>query len=44
MDDGDHENPTHDNILAGIDWLVSGAQAGDALFMHCTALAVCESS
>eukprot|EP00802_Teleaulax_amphioxeia_P019374 Tamp_19604.p1 GENE.Tamp_19604~~Tamp_19604.p1 ORF type:complete len:391 (-),score=70.30 Tamp_19604:77-1144(-) len=34
MDDGDHENPTHDNILAGIDWLVSGAQAGDALFMH----------
>eukprot|EP01001_Neometanema_parovale_P007266 NODE_357_length_2608_cov_73.154125_g337_i0.p1 GENE.NODE_357_length_2608_cov_73.154125_g337_i0~~NODE_357_length_2608_cov_73.154125_g337_i0.p1 ORF type:complete len:582 (-),score=155.72 NODE_357_length_2608_cov_73.154125_g337_i0:206-1951(-) len=28
------ENATSDNILAGFDWLVSGAQAGDSLFFH----------
>eukprot|EP00754_Rhynchopus_humris_P050984 Rhum_TRINITY_DN9265_c0_g1::Rhum_TRINITY_DN9265_c0_g1_i1::g.32597::m.32597 len=26
--------PTRDNILRGIDWLVGGAQAGDVLFFH----------
>jgi hypothetical protein len=34
MDDGEHELPTARNILQGIAWLVEGAQAGDALFMH----------
>ena len=40
MDDGEHEDPNHDAILKGIDWLVGDAQSGDALFMHCTALPV----
>jgi hypothetical protein len=26
--------PTRDNIMKGIDWLVSGAKAGDVLFFH----------
>jgi hypothetical protein len=40
MDDGEHEDPNHDAILKGIDWLVGDAQSGDALFMHCTAISV----
>ena len=35
MDDGEHEDPTHSNIIDGIRWLVGDAQPGDALFMHC---------
>jgi len=34
MDDGEHEDPNHNAILKGIDWLVGDAQSGDALFMH----------
>jgi len=33
-DDGEHEEPTRANILAGFDWLVEGAMAGDSLFFH----------
>ena len=34
MDDGQHENPTHDNILAAMEWLSEGASQGDSLFLH----------
>lgn len=34
MDDGSHTDPTHKNIMNGLRWLVSGASAGDSLFMH----------
>jgi len=34
MDDGENEDPTHENVINGLRWLVDGAQAGDALFMH----------
>ena len=40
MDDGEHDEPTARNILEGIGWLVEGAQAGDALFMHCVCLSL----
>ncbi|CAM9676727.1 unnamed protein product [Ectocarpus sp. 12 AP-2014] len=33
-DDGEHEEPTKENILKAIKWLVHGAKAGDSLFMH----------
>ena len=26
--------PTHDNLIAGMKWLVEGASAGDSLFFH----------
>eukprot|EP00038_Savillea_parva_P012819 m.207146 g.207146 ORF g.207146 m.207146 type:complete len:940 (+) comp23601_c0_seq1:1-2820(+) len=29
--------PTHDNIIAGFDWLVDGVQPGDQLFLHLAA-------
>jgi len=34
MDDGNHTNPTHDNILAAYKKVVSESQAGDAVFCH----------
>ena len=34
MDDGENIDPTAENVLDGLRWLVDGAQAGDALFMH----------
>ncbi|CAM9241592.1 unnamed protein product, partial [Discosporangium mesarthrocarpum] len=34
MDDGEHDAPTRENIVAGFRWLVDGAKAGDSLFMH----------
>ncbi|CAM9599946.1 unnamed protein product [Ectocarpus sp. 6 AP-2014] len=33
-DDGEHEEPSKENILKAIKWLVHGAKAGDSLFMH----------
>lgn len=33
-DDGQHENPTKQNIMDGMSWLVEGASAGDSLFFH----------
>jgi hypothetical protein len=33
-DDGTHESPTRDNIMAAFEWLVSGAAEGDSLFLH----------
>eukprot|EP01134_Creolimax_fragrantissima_P002260 CFRG2260T1 len=34
-DDDKHDGmPTYDAILAGMDWLVEGAQSGDSLFFH----------
>lgn len=33
-DDNDQGMPTKQNIMRGIDWLVEGAQPGDALFLH----------
>lgn len=32
MDDGQHTNPTHDNIVAAYDTLVKESQPGDAVF------------
>mmetsp|Transcript_131296 Transcript_131296/g.365978 ORF Transcript_131296/g.365978 Transcript_131296/m.365978 type:complete len:534 (-) Transcript_131296:197-1798(-) len=34
LDDGDHDTPNKENIEAGMDWLVDGAEAGDSLFFH----------
>lgn len=34
MDDGEHDNPDKANIVAGMQWLVEGASAGDSLFFH----------
>lgn len=34
MDDGQHNSPTHANIVNAFRWLVQDAQAGDSLFMH----------
>eukprot|EP00854_Cymbomonas_tetramitiformis_P019007 gene19007-22724_t len=34
MDDGIHENPTYDNIVAAFEWLVETFRAGDNLFFH----------
>merc|ERR1719330_415470 len=34
MDDGEHEDPTYANIVAGMQWLVQGAEQGDSLFFH----------
>jgi hypothetical protein len=34
MDDGEHDNPDKANIISGMQWLVEGASAGDALFFH----------
>ncbi|CAM9207357.1 unnamed protein product [Ascophyllum nodosum] len=34
VDDNTHTDPTKDNILAGIRWLVRGAKEGDSLFMY----------
>jgi len=34
MDDGNHESPTHDNILAAFRKLVSQTEAGDCAFLH----------
>merc|ERR1719316_2413354 len=33
-DDKPHAMPTKANLLAGLDWLVQGAKAGDELFFH----------
>mmetsp|Transcript_2251 Transcript_2251/g.6623 ORF Transcript_2251/g.6623 Transcript_2251/m.6623 type:complete len:273 (+) Transcript_2251:234-1052(+) len=33
-DNGTDEDPTHDNILAALDWLADGVAAGDTLFLH----------
>ncbi|CAM9590977.1 unnamed protein product [Chrysoparadoxa australica] len=33
-DDGVHEDPTQENILAGFRWLVEGAEPGTSLFFH----------
>jgi hypothetical protein len=34
MDDGNHTNPTHDNIINAIRTLVSETEAGDCAFLH----------
>jgi len=34
LDDGEHEDPNKDNIIAAFQWLVDGAEAGDSLFFH----------
>lgn len=34
MDDGQHQSPTHANIVGAFQWLVTGVQSGDSLFMH----------
>jgi len=34
MDDGNHENPTYENIVAAFNTLVSQTQAGDSTFLH----------
>merc|ERR1719478_1185895 len=34
MDDGEHTEPTKDNIVEAMKWLVEGAGAGDSLFFH----------
>lgn len=34
MDDGEHELPTKDNILAAYRKVVSESEAGDAIFLH----------
>eukprot|EP00281_Chroomonas_sp_CCMP1168_P019422 CAMPEP_0206232774 /NCGR_PEP_ID=MMETSP0047_2-20121206/11603_1 /ASSEMBLY_ACC=CAM_ASM_000192 /TAXON_ID=195065 /ORGANISM="Chroomonas mesostigmatica_cf, Strain CCMP1168" /LENGTH=389 /DNA_ID=CAMNT_0053656549 /DNA_START=150 /DNA_END=1316 /DNA_ORIENTATION=+ len=34
MDDKKHEAPTKANILRAFQWLIQGAQPGDALFLH----------
>ena len=34
MDDGIHTPPTKANIWAAMQWLIKGAQPGDALFFH----------
>lgn len=34
LDDGEHENPTKDNILAAYKNMVEASQPGDALFVH----------
>ena len=34
MDDGEHESPTHDNILAAYKKVVAESSAGDAIFLH----------
>jgi len=33
-DDGQHQLPTRDNMIAALQWLVSGVETGDALFFH----------
>ena len=34
MDDGQHTEPTHDNIVQAYRKLVAAAQPGDAIFCH----------
>lgn len=34
MDDGEHDDPTYDNILAAFDDLVEKSAAGDSVFVH----------
>lgn len=34
LDDGSHQNPTHDNIIAAFGKLTSQTQAGDCAFLH----------
>jgi len=34
LDDGRHEEPSKENMIAGFQWLVSGTSAGDSLFFH----------
>lgn len=34
MDDGSHQNPTYDNILAAFGQLVTQTKAGDCAFLH----------
>lgn len=34
MDDGNHTNPTHDNIIAAFRKLVAETEAGDCAFLH----------
>jgi hypothetical protein len=34
MDDGNHESPTKDNMIAAYKKIVSECEAGDALFLH----------
>lgn len=34
MDDGSHESPTMENIVAAFGWLTEGIEAGDSLFLH----------
>ena len=34
LDDGEHEEPTRENMMAAIQSLVAGAADGDSLFFH----------
>lgn len=34
MDDGNHQNPTHDNIIAAFGNLVNQTKSGDCAFLH----------
>lgn len=34
IDDGEHDDPTYDNILAAFDDLVEKSEAGDSVFVH----------
>jgi hypothetical protein len=34
MDDGEHESPTKDNMIAAYKKIVSECESGDALFLH----------
>mmetsp|Transcript_24321 Transcript_24321/g.67744 ORF Transcript_24321/g.67744 Transcript_24321/m.67744 type:complete len:324 (-) Transcript_24321:403-1374(-) len=34
MDDGNHTNPTHDNILAAYKEIVAASEPGDVVFLH----------
>jgi len=34
LDDGEHDDPTYDNILAAFDDLVGKSEAGDSVFVH----------
>jgi len=34
LDDNEHEEPSHANILDAMKWLVKGAKKGDSLFFH----------
>ena len=34
MDDGEHEEPTLDNIVAAYEQVVADSEEGDAIFLH----------